>query len=211
MAGVPLATFRFLRREVPIEELQGPGRSGSLPIEDPDAEHRENEHGVGPVLHREYAVSIRAPKLAPAKLLAIIAADPNVIAPTEVMRFGKTRGEIGDLRIGDELLIRMAGPWNGPVRVTERWEHGFRLAAVRGHAQLGQMELRARGKDGQIAMEIQTRERAAGPVFHLLQRIGLVRRMQTHIWGEMLENAARLAGGEPPERITVRSWRGDAA
>ncbi len=52
-------------------------------------------------------------------------------------------------------------------------------------------------------MEIQTRERAAGMSFHALQRIGLIRRMQTYTWAEMLENAAQLAGGRPPDRITV--------
>jgi hypothetical protein len=57
-----------------------------------------------------------------------------------------------------------------------------------------------------VAVAQMTRERAAGVKFHLLQRIKLVQRMQSYTWGEMLQNAAQLAGGRQLERITVRSW-----
>ena len=133
-----------------------------LPPADPESARREREDGTGPVLHRLYRATIREPKLTADRLLAIIAADPNVIAPSEVLRFEKTRGEPGRLQEGDELLIRMAGPWNAPVKVARRWEEGIRLVATRGHPQLGEVELRARDEDGRIVMEIQTRERAAG-------------------------------------------------
>ena len=111
---------------------------------------------------------------------------------------------------GDELLIRMAGPWNGPMRVIERGDDRLRLAAMPGHPQQGQIELRVRSRDGDrndIVVEIQTRERAAGLGFYLLQRVGLIQRMQSYTWAEILQNAARLAGGRPPDRITVQSWR----
>ena len=210
LVGAPLAIFRFLRREIPIVEGDPAARAPLTP-ENADAARREAGAGVGPVVHRLYSATIRAPKLSADRLLAIIAADPNVIAPTEVLRFDKTAGEPGPLREGDELLIRMAGPWNAPVRVARRWPEGFRLTAERGHPQLGQLELRAREEDGRIAMEIQTRERAAGLGFHVLQRIGLIRRMQSYTWAEMLENAAQLAGGPRLERITVASWHDGGA
>ena len=205
LVGVPLAIFRFLRREIPIVEIDPAGAAAPLTTEDCDTAQRE---GVGPVVHRLFSATIRAPKLTADRLLAIIAADPNVIAPSEVLRFEKVRGEPGRLREADELLIRMAGPWNGPVKVTRRWDEGFRLTATRGHPQLGQVEVRLRDEDGGIAMEIQTRERAAGISFHLLQRIGAIRRMQSYTWAEMLENAAQLGGGRRPDRITVGSWSG---
>lgn len=215
LVGAPLAIFRFARRKMPVEEVGAESVNLSpLPVEEPDPEHREAVLGIGPALHRIYAATVCEPKLDAERLLAIIAADPNVIAPTEVLRFEKKSGEPGRLREGDELLIRMAGPWNGPVKVTARSRRHIRLAATRGHAQLGQFELRARDDPGGIALEVQTRERAAGPGFRLLQRTGLIRRMQSYTWAHMLENGARLAGGRPPDRITVRSWRsgeGDAA
>lgn len=206
LVGAPLAIFRFLRREIPIVEIDPAGTAAPLTTKDRDTAQRERSDGVGPVVNRLFSATIRAPKLTADRLLAIIAADPNVIAPSEVLRFEKVRGERGRLREADELLIRMAGPWNGPVEVTRRWDEGFRLTAKRGHPQLGQVEIRLRDQDDEIAMEIQTRERAAGLSFRALQRIGLIRRMQTYTWAEMLENAAQLAGGSRPERITVGSW-----
>ncbi len=205
LVGAPLAVFRFLRREIPIVEID-PAATAPLPAENPPSAQREEDAGVGPVVHRLYSATIPEPKLTADRLLAIIAADPNVIAPSEVLRFEKTRGRAGVLEETDELLIRMAGPWNGPVEVTRRWQEGFRLTATRGHPQLGQVEVRARDAGGELTIEIQTRERAAGVVFHALQRIGLIRRMQSYTWAEMLENAAQLAGGRRPDRITVSCW-----
>jgi len=200
--GAPLAVFRFLRRQVPLVEVDPAGARRALPPED----DREREEGVGPVLHRLYTATIRTPRLTAARLMAVIAADPNVIAPAEVLRFEKTRGAPGRLDEGDELLIRMAGPWNAPVRVVRRWDVGFRLAARREHPQLGQLDFRARDEDGEIVVEIQTRERASGVAFHLLRRIGLIGRMQSYTWAEMLENAAQLAGGRHLDRIAIASW-----
>ena len=209
-AGAPLASFRFLNRQRPIEEvLRREGeRPSPLAADDPDPAHQEADDGLGPVTHRLFRAEIENPRLSAARLIDVVAADPNVISPFEVVRFEKTRGERGDLRKGDELLIRMAGPWNGPVKVTERWGEGFRLAATHGHAQLGQLELRAHGGNGAMRFEIQTRERSASGLFHVLRRIGLVRRMQTHTWAHMLEAAAQLAGGRPPEKIVVETWHG---
>jgi hypothetical protein len=206
LVGAPLAIFRFLRRRIPVEEVDPAGAPVPLPADESDAAHREDRQGVGEVVHRVYSATIQSPKLPAERLVAIIAADPNVIAPSEVLRFEKTRGDPGVLVEGDQLLIRMAGPWNAPVEVTRRWKEGFRFSASRGHPQLGQVELRARDEDGAIAIEIQTRERAAGIAFHVLQRIRLIRRMQSYTWGEMLQNAAQLAGGRRPDQIAVRSW-----
>lgn len=207
LVGAPLAVFRFARRKMPVEELGTDGDGlRPLPADEPDPGHR-SEHGVGPTLHRLYEAMIREPEIDAERLVAIVAANPNVIAPSEVLRFEKTSGEPGGLQEGDEVLIRMAGPWNGPVTVTARSPHCIRMAATGGHAQLGQFELRARDEPDGIALEVQTRERAAGRTFRLLQRIGLIRRMQSYTWAHMLEDGARLAGGRPPDRITVRSWR----
>jgi hypothetical protein len=206
MVGAPLALFRFHRRHTVVEDINSRGEAAPLPVQDADAANRGGERGVGPEIHRLYRASIQTPKLSAARLLEIIAADPNVIAPTEVLRFEKTHGEPGRLDEGDEFLIRMAGPWNAPVKVTRRWNEGFRFAATRGHPQFGQVELRMRDDGDELAVEIQTRERAAGAMFLILQRMKLVQRMQSYTWGEMLQNTAQLAGGRPLERITVRSW-----
>jgi len=209
MVGAPLALFRFLRRQTAVDEIDLRGGRASLPVDQPDSANRESRQGVGQEVHRLYSATIQTPKLPAGRLLEIIAADPNVVAPSEVLRFEKTRGQPGRLEEGDEFLIRMAGPWNAPVRITRRWEEGFRFAATRGHPQIGQVELRMRDDDGEITIEVQTRERAAGVKFHLLQRVKLLQGMQSYTWGEMLQNAAQLAGVRQLERITVRSHSGE--
>lgn len=208
LVGAPLALLRFLRQQTPIEEVEAAGPPRPLPADEPDRAHREDDRAVGPAVDRLYGATIEAPVLSAERLLAIVAADPNVIAPAEVLRFEKTGCRGRGLEEGDELLIRMAGPWNGPTRVTGRWREGFRLAGVRGHPQVGQLELRVRDRDGGIAIEIQTHERAAGIAFHLLWRIGLIRRMQDYTWATMIGKAAQLAGGRPPERIRLRRSTG---
>jgi hypothetical protein len=202
IAGAPLAIFRFLRRRTPVDERDS---GAALLSESSEAAHRVGDQGVGPEIHRLYSAIARDPALSAERVLSVIAVDPNAIAPWEVLRFKRPHGRTDGLREGDELLVRMAGPWNGPVKVNRRWDQGFRLVSTRGNPQIGEVELRMRDEDGGIAMEIQTRERAAGFAFHIMQRIGLIRRMETYAWSEMLENAAQLAGGRPPERITIRS------
>ncbi len=208
LLGAPLAIFRFLRREIVINAIDAPPTVAPLPAAAPDETSSHTDRGLGPVAHRLYTATIRSPKLAPEQLLAIIAANPNVIAPTEILRFERPPGQHNSLQKGDELLIRMAGPWNGPMQVTERGDARLRLGALLGHAQHGQIELRVRHRNDHedIEIEVQTRERAAGLSFYLLQRIGLIKRMQSYTWAEMLQNAARVAGGQPPEQITIHSW-----
>ncbi len=210
LVGAPLAIFRFLRREILVEQIDGSDPVAPLPAADLRDSPSQTEPGLGPVAHHLYVATTRSPQLATEQLLAIIAADPNVVAPTEVLRFQRPPGTSGSLQKGDEVLIRMAGPWNGPMRVTEKGDERLRLAALPGHPQHGQIELRVRPRNGEhndIVIELQTRERAAGLSFYLLQRVGLIQRMQSYTWAEILQNAARLAGGQPPDRITIRSWR----
>ena len=209
LVGAPLAMFRFLTRKTSIETVSSPARPVELPAAGTDHVHRGDTNAIGPVVHRVDAATSRTPTLEPERLLSIIAADPNVIAPSEVLRFERVNGEWGDLRVGEELRIRMAGPWDGPARVTHRSERKLRLAAIGGNVMHGQVEVRVGSRDGDLVMEIQTREQAGRHAFHLLQRVGLTGRMQLHTWAAMLENAARVAGACRPDRVTVQSWRSD--
>src|SRR5689334_10020671 len=81
--------------------------------------------GVGPLFHRLYSARIRGARQDPERLLGRLGGDLNRVSPTEFARFVKTRGARGELAVGDELLVRMPGPWDGPVRVVERTASGF--------------------------------------------------------------------------------------
>ena len=47
------------------------------------------------------------------------------------------------MAVGDEYVVRMPGPWDGPVRVIASDELSFRLATLEGHLEAGQIEFRA--------------------------------------------------------------------
>ena len=68
----------------------------------------------------------------PEQAVAQLATDPNSAAPEDAAVFVKTRGD-GDRReVGDEYVVRMPGPWDGPVRVVHRTPTSFRLATLSG-------------------------------------------------------------------------------
>ena len=106
-----------------------------------------------------------------------LAADPDNAAPTEFASFVKLHGEPGRMRVGDEYLVRMAGPWDGPVRVIERTPTSFRLVTLDGHLEAGQIRFCAEPRDGLIEFEIESWARSSGRAVHLLyDRCGWPRR-----------------------------------
>jgi hypothetical protein len=66
-----------------------------------------------------------------------------IVAPTEFARFTKVYGEKGGMEPRDEYVVRMPGPWDGPVRVVSVTPTSFRLATLDGHLEAGQIEFRA--------------------------------------------------------------------
>ena len=72
---------------------------------------------------------------------------PDRIAPSEFATFQKLDVD-GPLALGDDYVVRMPGPWDGPVRVVAARPDGFRFATLRGHLEAGQIEFRARSDRG---------------------------------------------------------------
>jgi hypothetical protein len=50
----------------------------------------------------------------------------------------KQSGDSDDLTVGDEMTVRIRGPWDGPVRVVNRTETSFRFATLNNHMEAGQ-------------------------------------------------------------------------
>ncbi len=48
-------------------------------------------------------------------------------APLALARFRKTAGAPWRMERGDEFVVRMPGPWDGPVRVIDMTPHSFRF------------------------------------------------------------------------------------
>jgi Domain of unknown function (DUF1990) len=157
--------------------------------------------GVGPLFHRRYSAEIKDAKVGPDELMAMVKRDVNAAAPTKFARFQRVYGDGEMLDVGDEYVVRMPGPWDGPVRVIAQTPRRFRLATLEGHLEAGQIEFRASAAESEdadatlrftIDSWAQSGDRFSNLLYH---RIGMSKEVQLHMWISFLEGAAKLAGG----------------
>ncbi|HEY4451738.1 MAG TPA: DUF1990 family protein [Solirubrobacteraceae bacterium] len=167
------------------------------------------DDGVGPFVRRLYTTRIVGSPLAPAALIAEIAADLDRIAPSEFATFQRISGE-GPLSVEDEYLVRMPGPWDGPVRVVAAGPTSFRLATLTGHLEAGQIEFRARSDHRSLRFEIESWARSGDRWADLLySHLGLAKEIQLHMWTSVLERVAGLAQGRTEGGVTITTRRLD--
>lgn len=176
---------------VTADEVQGPG------------------DGSGPLFHRSYRTRIRDARLTAEELMEEIQGNPNATSPTTFARFQRVDGGRSRLSAGDEFVVRMPGPWDGPVRVVEVGPRSFRLATLAGHLEAGQIEFRtAPAEDGCLIFEIESWARSSSPLVNLLyHRLRMAKEVQAHMWISFLERAVRLSGGRMTGGIEMRTER----
>ncbi len=178
----------------------------SLPAAVERSEIQLPEHGAGPLFHRHYRTRIRDSRLTAAELIHEVSADPNTVAPSEFASFHKVRGERGRMAVGDEYVVRMPGPWDGPVRVVVCIPLSFRLATLDGHLEAGQIEFRAREADEGVVFEIESWARSGDRLSDLLyDRLRMSKEIQLHMWTSTLERVVRLAGGRMTGGIDIHT------
>jgi hypothetical protein len=161
--------------------------------------------GSGPLLHRSYGVRIIGSGKTAAALMELVCGRLNQVTP-EMAVFRKTRGRDGELCEGDEFVVRMPGPWDGPVRVVRRDETSFRLATLQGHLEAGEIEFRA-GPDGDgLHFEIESWARAGDRLSDLLyNRLRFAKEVQLNMWTHFCLKTAALSGGRPRGGLTIRT------
>lgn len=210
--GMAIATYRVLQR-IPVERATETRRGPEPePVEhevpgDPEAVQARAD-GSGPSARRAYRLRVKGARLSPEQLITAVAADPNVASPFEVARFVKTKGLLGGMRPGDEYVVWMPGPWNGPVRVAERTPTSFRLATLKGHMEAGQIVFSARCEDDELVLSIESSARSGSRNFWFVYEPLIVgREFQMHMWVHFLTRMGRVSGGEPvgpAEVVTIR-------
>jgi len=169
------------------------------------------DDGVGPLYHRRYEAVIADSRLSAEELLDQVASDPDRAAPSEFATFKKTRGEKGQMAVGDEYLVRMPGPWDGPVRVVARGPEAFRFATLSGHLEAGQIEFRAEQRDGRVVFGIESWARSGDRLSDLLyDRLRLSKEVQFHMWTSFLERAVKLSGGRRDGGLRIHTRRVEA-
>jgi Domain of unknown function (DUF1990) len=211
--GVGLTSWRYLWRIVPLHRTEEEGElEADRPPELPGGvsldEVQRPEEGAGPLFHRSYRTRIRDSALTAEQLLGRVAEDPDCAAPTEFASFIKLHGESGEMRVGDEYRVRMAGPWDGPVRVIERTPTSFRLATLKGHLEAGQIKFSARSQDDMLVFEIESWSRSAGRMVHIMyDRLRVAKEVQLHMWTSMLQRIAEVADGRLTGGIDIHTRR----
>jgi hypothetical protein len=163
--------------------------------------------GVGPLYHRRYRTRILGSQMGPEELIHHITIEPNSVAPTDFARFIKLSNGGEAMAVGDELLVRMPGPWDGPVRVVDVTPTSFRFATLKGHLEAGQIEFRAH-EDGGLVFEIESWARSGDRLSSLLfNQLRMAKEVQLHMWISVLERAVRLTGGRRAGMIEVDTRR----
>ncbi len=169
--------------------------------------------GHGPLFRRRYRTQIRDSTLGANELMSAIGQKLNRPAPTTFARFEKVLGADGRMALGDEFVVRMPGPWDGPVRVIDVTPRSFRLATLAGHLEAGQIEFRVRGGEGKaLVFEIESWSRSSTRVVDLLyHHLRMAKEVQAHMWISFLEGVVRLSGGRMSGGITLTTERIESA
>ncbi len=180
-----------------------------MPTEVNPDEVQGQSDGYGPLFHRRYRTHIRDSRLTPEELMGRIQANPNRVSPTKFARFQQVEGREGSLRVGDEFVVRMPGPWDGPVRVVDVQARSFRLATLAGHLEAGQIEFRvAHDSADQLVFEIESWARSSSRLVNLLyHQLRMAKEVQAHMWISFLERVCKLAGGRMTNGIELRTER----
>src|SRR5215204_5982824 len=209
--GVALTSWRYLWRTTPLHRDEV---AGSLEVDSPPplpAELQRSEvqmpgDGAGPLFHRRYRVRIRASDLSADELVRRVAGDPDSVAPSEFATFRKLDGSERRMHVNDEYVVRMAGPWDGPVRVAERGDSMFRLVTLEGHLEAGQIEFRAYEENGLVVFEIESWARSKDRLTDVLyDRLRMSKEVQLHMWTSTLERIVKLSGGSRSGGIEIHT------
>ena len=216
--GIALTAWDYMWRSTPMhrsERLERPEASPPWPTVEAASLSEEvqgADKGCGPLFHRRYRTRIREAAIGPEEVMSVVQANPNRAAPTTFARFQKVHGDRRIMRIGDEYVVRMPGPWDGPVRVIDAAPCSFRFATLDGHLEAGQIEFRVEGSErGQLAFEIESWARSSNRLTNLLyHHLRMSKEVQAHMWVSFLEGVVRLAGGKMTGGVTISTERFDA-
>jgi hypothetical protein len=211
--GVGVTFWRYLWRTVPLhrtEEEGDPVTDAPPPL--PDTVSRDDvqsaEDGSGALFHRRYRTRIRESPMTPEQIMERVSSEPDCVAPTEFASFVKIKGERGVMRIGDEFVVRMPGPWDGPVRVVDRSQTSFHLATLDGHLEAGQILFKAWCEDELLIFEIESWARSKSKTVDLLyDRLRISKETQLHMWTSCLQRVAELSGGRVTRGIDIHTRR----
>lgn len=203
----------LFRRDREDDDTPWPDLERALPGDPSTLQRMASGHGRA--YHRRYWIQVADSPLSPTELIDRVAADPDVVVPAELACVEGPDGEpVRRLEVGDELVVRVTGPWDGPVRVVDRTPTSIRLATLVGHMEAGEIELSASTDErGFLIFQIESWARSGNRLMSLLyDRVRVAREMQLHMWSRVCMRVADLAGGVRVSNVAVATRsRGGAA
>ena len=212
--GIALTSWAYMWRTTPMHrrETSGSVADHRPPPLEPEVERAEIQapaDGVGPLFHRRYAGRIREPDLDAEDLIARISRNLNAVAPTQFAVFQKVAGQEEAMHVGDEYVVRMPAPWDGPVRVVGVGPRSFRFATLAGHLEAGQIEFRALpAPEGGVRFEIESWATSGDRLSRLLyENRRMSKEVQLHMWTSFIERVARASGGRLTGGIDIDTCR----
>ena len=211
--GLGITGWDYLWRTTPIRRLN---EDGTAP-EDLPAPLRPGvstegmqqvEDGVGPLFRRTYRAAIRDARLDAKQLISELSDDPNHVTPVMFASFQKVRGAEWDLRVDDEFVVRMPGPWDGPVRVVDVTPRSFRFATLAGHLEAGQIEWSAADDGNLLTFQIESRARSGDRLSAIMHdRMHMAKEVQLHMWIAVLEKVIAFSGGRRASMLEMHTRR----
>jgi hypothetical protein len=210
--GIALTSWAYIWRTTVLHRRERPGSAeqDAPPPWPPGTDLigvQQPRDGAGALLHRTYRSRIAGSHLGATALMARLQADPNVVAPGALARFHKSEGDDGRMAVGDEFLIRMPGPWDGPVRCVRVDARSFRFATLDGHLEAGQIEWGAADlAPSEVEFRIESwaapGDRVSNALHHHLR---MAKEVQLHMWISVHERVAKLCGGHLPDGIDIET------
>jgi uncharacterized protein (UPF0548 family) len=169
------------------------------------------EDGAGPLVHRVYRVRIAAAQTSAEDLMRRLTRDIDAVAPFGLASFQRIEPAGDEMQVNDEYVVRMPGPWDGPVRVIEVGPTSFRLATLDGHLEAGQIEFRAGESTRSLEMVIESWARSGDRLSNLLYtHARMAKEIQFYMWTSVLEQIVELSGGRRDGAIVVTTRRVEA-
>jgi hypothetical protein len=211
--GIGLTSWSYMWRTTPMHRREETGDvADDAPPEVPSGvstdEIQYASDGAGPLFHRRYAAVVREPRLSPEELIDQVTRDLNGVTPTSFAVFQKVEGDDDAMEVGDEYVVRMAAPWDGPVRVIDRTPRSFRFATLDGHLEAGQIEFRAAPAPEGLRFEIESWARSGDRLSNLLyHKLRMAKEIQLHMWTSFLERVAKASGGRLTGGIDIHTRR----
>ncbi|MBC8099729.1 MAG: DUF1990 family protein [Armatimonadetes bacterium] len=213
-----LIWYRFRRRAMPIDMTEVEVATAEVmphAISENalygDAPLQLLTSGAGPLFVRSYQVDIMAPKVDAEHLMRNIIEDINPYVPQALARFEKVKGDPHQMAVGDEYLIHIAGPWNGPVRVIRVTPTAFALVTLEGHPEAGEISfsvLEHPERHDALRFRIQSWARSSNMMTDVTYRIlGISQLAQTTVWTHFCEQVVKTSGGEIIDKIQVMTHK----